>query len=50
VWLNVRTDNFASLRVARKAGFTQEGTLRRASRDGDGWHDVAVLALLSDKA
>jgi RimJ/RimL family protein N-acetyltransferase len=49
VWLSVNTDNLASLRVARKAGFTREGTLRRASLDGDGLHDVAVLALLDDE-
>ena len=49
VWLSVNTDNLASLRVARKAGFTREGTLRRASLEGDGLHDVAVLALLDDE-
>jgi RimJ/RimL family protein N-acetyltransferase len=49
VWLSVNTDNLASLRVARKAGFTREGTLRRASLEEDGLHDVAVLALLDDE-
>jgi RimJ/RimL family protein N-acetyltransferase len=49
VWLSVNTDNLASLRVAQKAGFTQEGTLRRASLEEDGLHDVAVLALLDDE-
>ena len=49
VWLHVNTDNLASLRVAQKAGFTREGTLRRASLEADGLHDVAVLALLDDK-
>jgi RimJ/RimL family protein N-acetyltransferase len=49
VWLNVNTDNLASLRVAQKAGFTLEGTLRRASLEEDGLHDVAVLALLDDE-
>ena len=48
-WLSVSTDNLASLRVAQKAAFTLEGTLRRASREGDGLHDVAVLALLDDE-
>jgi RimJ/RimL family protein N-acetyltransferase len=48
VWLSVNTDNLASLRVAHKAGFTREGTLRRARMDGYGLHDVAVLALLDD--
>jgi RimJ/RimL family protein N-acetyltransferase len=49
VWLSVNTDNLASLRVAQKAGFTLEGTLRRASLEEDGLHDVAVLALLDDE-
>ena len=49
MWLSVNTDNLASLRVARKAGFTREGTLRRASLEEDGLHDVAVLALLDDE-
>jgi RimJ/RimL family protein N-acetyltransferase len=49
VWLNVNTDNLASLRVAQKAGFAREGTLRRASMEADGLHDVAVLALLDDE-
>ena len=35
--------------VAQKAGFTLEGTLRRASLEEDGLHDVAVLALLDDE-
>jgi RimJ/RimL family protein N-acetyltransferase len=49
VWLNVNTDNLASLRVAQKAGFAREGTLRRASMEEDGLHDIAVLALLDDE-
>ena len=49
VWLSVNTDNLASLRVAQKAGFAREGTLRRASLEEDGLHDVAVLALLDDE-
>lgn len=49
VWLHVNTDNLASLRVAQKAGFTREGTLRRASLEADGLRDVAVLALLDDE-
>jgi RimJ/RimL family protein N-acetyltransferase len=48
-WLRVNTDNLASLRVAQKAAFTLEGTLRRASLEEDGLHDVAVLALLDDE-
>jgi len=48
-WLRVNTDNLASVRVAQKAGFTLEGTLRRASLEEDGLHDVAVLALLDNE-
>jgi RimJ/RimL family protein N-acetyltransferase len=48
-WLRVNTDNLASMRVAQKADFTLEGTLRRASREEDGLHDVAMLALLDDE-
>ena len=48
-WLRVNTDNLASVRVAQKAGFTREGTLRRATLEEDGLHDVAVLALLDDE-
>jgi RimJ/RimL family protein N-acetyltransferase len=48
-WLSINTDNLASLRVARKVGFTLEGTLRHASLEEDGLHDVAVLALLDDE-
>jgi RimJ/RimL family protein N-acetyltransferase len=48
-WLSVDTRNLASLRVARKASFTLEGILRRASLEEDGLHDVAVLALLDDE-
>ena len=48
-WLRVNTDNLASLRVAQKAAFTLEGTLRRASLEEDGLHDVAILALLDDE-
>jgi len=49
VWLRVSTGNLASVRVAQKAGFTLEGTLRRATLEEDGLHDVAALALLDDE-
>jgi ribosomal-protein-alanine N-acetyltransferase len=48
-WLSISTGNLASLRVAQKAAFTLEGTLRRASLEEDGLHDVAILALLDDE-
>jgi RimJ/RimL family protein N-acetyltransferase len=49
-WLTANTDNLASVRVAEKAGFTREGTLRRAGLETDGLHDLALFALLSDEA
>jgi RimJ/RimL family protein N-acetyltransferase len=49
VWLHINAHNLASLRVAQKAGFILEGTLRRASLEEDGLQDVAVLALLDDE-
>ncbi|HEY0937020.1 MAG TPA: GNAT family N-acetyltransferase [Trebonia sp.] len=48
-WLTANTDNVASVRVAEKAGFRREGTLRRAGREADGLHDLAVFALLDDE-
>jgi RimJ/RimL family protein N-acetyltransferase len=48
-WLTANTDNAASVRVAEKAGFRREGTLRRAGRDDDGLHDLAVFSRLDDE-
>jgi RimJ/RimL family protein N-acetyltransferase len=48
-WLTVNTDNVASARVAEKAGFRREGILRRAAREDDGLHDLAVYSLLDDE-
>jgi RimJ/RimL family protein N-acetyltransferase len=48
-WLTANTDNVASVRVAQKAGFRREGTLRRAGREDDGLHDLAVFSLLDDE-
>ncbi len=41
--------NVASVRVAEKAGFRREGTLRRAGLEDDGLHDLAVFSLLDDE-
>jgi RimJ/RimL family protein N-acetyltransferase len=49
-WLTANTDNLASVRVAEKAGFRREGTMRRAALEDDGLHDLAVFALLDDEA
>ena len=48
-WLTANTDNVASVRVAEKAGFRREGTLRRAGLEEDGLHDQAVFSLLDDE-
>lgn len=40
-------DNPASCRVARKAGFAPEGTLRSALLHADGWHGMHLHARLS---
>jgi RimJ/RimL family protein N-acetyltransferase len=49
-WLTANTDNLASVRVAEKAGFRREGTMRRAAAEADGLHDLAVFSLLDDEA
>ncbi len=49
VWLTTNTDIVASTRVAEKAGFRRDGTLRRAGREDDGLHDLAVYSLLDDE-
>ncbi|AVT32199.1 GNAT family N-acetyltransferase [Plantactinospora sp. BC1] len=41
--------NLASCRVAGKAGYRTEGTLRRAMLHLDGWHDVHLHARLRDE-
>ena len=48
-WLTTNTGNIASARVAEKAGFRREGTLRRAGKEDDGLHDLAVYSLLDDE-
>ncbi|MEN3305395.1 MAG: hypothetical protein V7603_1597 [Micromonosporaceae bacterium] len=44
------TGNEPSCRVARKAGFRYEGTLRGHLRHADGWHDVHMHARLRTDA
>jgi len=48
IQLTAVTGNLPSLRVAEKAGFRREGTLRRAQLEDDGLHDLAVFSLLDD--
>ena len=40
------TANPGSCRVAVKAGFALEGTLRSAMRHPDGWHDMHLHGLV----
>jgi RimJ/RimL family protein N-acetyltransferase len=47
-WLTANTDNLASVRVAEKAGFQREGTLRRSGLEDDGLHDQVLFSLLDD--
>jgi RimJ/RimL family protein N-acetyltransferase len=46
LFLQHSTANGASCRVAEKAGFRPEGTLRSAMLHADGWHDVHLHAQL----
>jgi RimJ/RimL family protein N-acetyltransferase len=48
-WLSTTAENVASQRVAEKAGFRLEGTLRRAGLEDDGLHDLLIFALLDDE-
>ena len=48
VWLTANTDNIGSVRVAEKAGFIREGTLRRAGLEEDGLHDQALFSRLDN--
>jgi RimJ/RimL family protein N-acetyltransferase len=50
VSLSAVTGNIASVRVAEKAGFRREGTLRRAALEDGALHDLAVFSLLNDQA
>ena len=47
VQLHARVDNVASLRVAEKAGYQREGTLRMAEWDGEEAHDLAVFSMIA---
>lgn len=47
VQLHARLDNVASLRVAERAGYQREGTLRMAEWDGDTAHDLAVFSMIA---
>jgi RimJ/RimL family protein N-acetyltransferase len=42
------TANAASCRVAERAGYPYEGTLRSQARHADGWHDMHLHARIND--
>lgn len=44
--LRASPDNLASVRVAEKLGFQQEGLLREAGRGEGGYHDLNIFGLL----
>lgn len=46
--LDHSTRNPASCRVAEKAGFAPEGTVRARALHFDGWHDMHMHGLLAD--
>jgi RimJ/RimL family protein N-acetyltransferase len=48
-WLSAIAENTASQRVAEKAGFHREGTLRRAGLEDDGLHDLVIYSLLDNE-
>ncbi|MET8005592.1 GNAT family N-acetyltransferase [Nonomuraea glycinis] len=50
VQLRSRVDNVASLRVAEKAGYQREGTLRMAEQEGCEAHDLAVFSMIAPEA
>jgi len=50
VELRHSTRNPASCRVAARAGFAAEGTLRSARRHDDGWHDMHLHAHIARDA
>jgi RimJ/RimL family protein N-acetyltransferase len=47
VQLCARVDNVASLRVAEKAGYQREGTLRLAIWEDGEAHDLAVFSMIA---
>ena len=46
--LHHATGNAASCRVADKAGYALEGTMRQRTLHADGWHDMHLHARLRD--
>lgn len=49
LWLDVRAFNNRAERLYQSAGFTHEGTLRRASRVGDTYYDLNLYGMLRDE-
>ena len=48
IWLRVFATNTRAIRVYKKAGFTTEGTLRRAAWIDGQWVDELVMAVLRE--
>ncbi|MDD3147379.1 MAG: GNAT family protein [Candidatus Riflebacteria bacterium] len=48
VWLNIINNNLASLAVARRLGFKNEGTLRQSLFVNGAWRDSTYFAMLED--
>jgi UDP-4-amino-4,6-dideoxy-N-acetyl-beta-L-altrosamine N-acetyltransferase len=49
VWSEVRADNETALKAQSAAGFRREGYLRRHAFKQDRYHDVVLLAILSEE-
>jgi RimJ/RimL family protein N-acetyltransferase len=49
LWARCVSDNKASRRVLERMGMRHEGTLLKAERLDDRWHDVLIYALLADE-
>lgn len=49
VWSEVRADNETALKAQSAAGFRREGYLRRHAYKHDRYHDVVLLAILSEE-
>lgn len=49
IWLKVRSDNFAALKLYQKTGFIEEGTLRQFEYKHGSFHDVIVLSILREE-